>query len=181
MTNPNPRSRSLAATLAATALLLAACGDKTAPAAAARPPAASTAAATQTAPISISAATSREAPVAGSTGVGFLSITNNGAKDDQLLGGSTPLASAVELHEMSMAGGMMQMRALPDGLPVPAGKTVELASGGTHLMLTDLKRPLVAGEKVPLTLRFRDAGEIAVELEVKPLVTDDGHDEHAGH
>jgi copper(I)-binding protein len=178
MSHPTPHSRSLAAALAATALLLTACGDKPAPVAEA-PPAPTVAA--QTAPIRISNASSREAPVAGGTGVGFLSITNNGTKDDQLLAATTPLAGAVELHEMSMSGGMMQMRALPDGLSVPAGKTVELASGGTHLMLTDLKRPLVAGEKVPLTLRFRDAGEIAVELEVKPLVADDGHDEHRGH
>lgn len=169
----------LLAAFAATALL-AACGDKTTSSApATTPPATTPAAAAQTAPINIGAATSREAPVAGGTGVGFLSITNNTAKDDRLLGASTPLAGAVEIHEMSMAGGMMQMRALPDGLPVPAGRTVELASGGTHLMLTDLKRPLVAGEKIPLTLRFRDAGALAVELDVKPLVADDG--EHAGH
>lgn len=160
--------------------LLPGCGDKPAPVAAI-PPTAAAAATPQGAAISISAATSREAPIAGGTGVGFLSITNNGAKDDQLLAATTPLAGAVELHGMSMADGMMQMRALPEGLPVPAGRTVELASGGMHLMLGDLKRPLVAGEKIPLTLRFRDAGEISVELEVKPLVADDGHSEHAGH
>ncbi|MCK7498794.1 MAG: copper chaperone PCu(A)C [Comamonadaceae bacterium] len=34
------------------------------------------------------------------------------------------------------------MRALPDGLALPAGKAVELKPGGYHVMLMDLKQPL---------------------------------------
>jgi len=50
----------------------------------------------------------------------------------------------------------MRMRALPDGLPLPAGQRVDLQPGGYHLMLMDLKSPLAAGSKVPVTLRFKD-------------------------
>jgi hypothetical protein len=42
-----------------------------------------------------------------------------------------------------------------------------LAPQGTHIMLMDLPRPLVAGERFPLTLVFEHAGKLAVEVEVR--------------
>jgi hypothetical protein len=36
-------------------------------------------------------------------------------------------------------------------------------------MLTDLKRPLQAGETFPLTLRFAKAGSIEVSVEVESM------------
>ena len=36
-------------------------------------------------------------------------------------------------------------------------------------MLVDIKPPFKAGEKVPLVLRFQNAGEIKTELEVRAL------------
>jgi len=52
---------------------------------------------------------------------------------------------SVEIHQMSMEGGMMQMRPL-QGLDLPAHGSVVLADGGKHLMLMDPKRPLKAGD-----------------------------------
>ena len=74
----------------------------------------------------------------------------------RLVGISTPVAGVAEVHEMKMEGDVMKMRALP-ALDLPAGKTVELKSGGYHVMLMDLKQPLAAGGTVPLTLLFKDA------------------------
>jgi hypothetical protein len=80
----------------------------------------------------------------------FAKITSaNGGK---LVSASSPVAGVVEIHEMSMDGNTMRMRALPDGLVLPAGQTVELKPGGFHVMLLDLKQPLKAGDKVPVTL-----------------------------
>ena len=42
-------------------------------------------------------------------------------------------------------------------LQIPAGKTVELAPGGVHLMLMGLKQQLVAGETISLKMKFSDA------------------------
>jgi periplasmic copper chaperone A len=61
-----------------------------------------------------------------------------------------------EVHEMKMQGDVMTMRALPS-LNLPAGKAVELKSGGTHMMLMDLNQTLKYGTTVPVTLTFADA------------------------
>lgn len=80
------------------------------------------------------------------------------AKDaTRLIGVSSPLAGIAEIHEMKMVDGVMKMRAADTGVEIPAGKTVELSSGGYHVMLMDLKGPLPKGSSMPLTLVFRDA------------------------
>ena len=80
----------------------------------------------------------------------FMQITST--TGGKLMSISTPSAGVVELHAMTMAGNTMQMRALPAGLDLPAGKAVDLKPGGYHLMLMDLKAPLRAGDTVALTL-----------------------------
>ena len=57
---------------------------------------------------------------------------------------------------MSMDNQIMRMRALPDGLALPAGQAVPLAPGGHHLMLMRPRQALPAGSTVPMTLTFRD-------------------------
>jgi copper(I)-binding protein len=52
---------------------------------------------------------------------------------------------------MKMEGDVMKMRAVT-ALELPAGKTVALKPGSFHVMLMDLKKPLNAGDMVPLTL-----------------------------
>jgi copper(I)-binding protein len=85
---------------------------------------------------------------------------------------STPVAGRVELHQMAMEGQTMRMRAV-ESLELPAGQTVNLASGGYHVMLFDLKRQLKDGEQVPLTLTVVDAGgkreNVTLSVPVKPL------------
>lgn len=85
---------------------------------------------------------------------------------------SSPVAASVELHKMEMNGQMMKMREV-DGIDLPAGETVNLASGGYHVMLFGLKRQLKEGDSVPLTLVVeRKKGKretIAVTAPVKPL------------
>ena len=100
----------------------------------------------------------------------FMKITaKDGAK---LVGASSPAAGVTEVHEMKMEGDVMKMRAIPGGLDIPPGKTVELRPGGYHIMLMDLKATLVKDSTVPLTLVFKDAkgAESKVELKV-PVAT----------
>ncbi len=85
----------------------------------------------------------------------FMKIT---AKDAaKLVAGSSPAAGVVEIHEMKMEKDVMKMAALPNGLDLPSGKTVELKPGGYHVMLMDLKAPLAANSTVPVTFTFQDA------------------------
>lgn len=101
-----------------------------------------------------------------SMGVAYLSITNRGAKPDALIGASMSLAESVEIHQTRVVDGMARMRPMSE-VPLPAGATVKIEPGGTHLMLVGLKEPLVAGRRLPLTLEFREAGSITVELSVE--------------
>jgi copper(I)-binding protein len=84
-------------------------------------------------------------------------VTLKSAQGGTLVAVSTPVAGVVEIHEMSMDGSVMRMRALPGGLPLPAGQAVTLAPGGYHVMLMDLKQPLNAGDTVPVTLTIEGA------------------------
>lgn len=107
--------------------------------------------------------------VAGQKATGaFLQITS--ATGGKLVSASSPVAGVVEIHEMTMEGNVMKMRALPKGLDLPAGKAVALKPGGLHVMLMDLKQPLKAGDMVPLTLVVEGAANKRETIEVKATV-----------
>lgn len=109
-----------------------------------------------------SRATRPGAPVAG----GFMTITNTTAQDDRLIGAHSAVAGTMQIHETAMADGVMKMREMADGLPIPAGKSVALKPGGYHVMFMDLKQPLVQGETIDVTLVFQRSGEVDAPLVV---------------
>jgi copper(I)-binding protein len=100
----------------------------------------------------------------------FMKITAR--ESVRLMGGSSPVAGVVEVHEMKLDGDVMRMRAVPDGLELPAGKTVELKPGNYHMMMLVLKTALPKGSTVPLTLVFKDARGVEGKVELKvPVAT----------
>ena len=101
--------------------------------------------------------------------VGGAYVTLTSPAGDRLLGASSPIAGRVELHEMQTEGDVKRMRELTGGLALPAGQAVAMAPGGYHLMLMDLKQPLVAGQAIPVQLRFRDAPPMEVQAVVAPV------------
>ena len=110
----------------------------------------------------------RATPSGATTAVAYLKVTNTGTKPLQLTGGSTPVAQRVEIHSMSMDGGVMKMRPVP-GIDIAPGATVELKAGGMHLMLIGLNKALMQEDLVPLTLTFADGSKIDVELYVEGM------------
>jgi len=94
------------------------------------------------------------------------------AKTARLVAASSPAAGRVEIHQMEMQGQTMRMHAV-DGIDLPAGQAVNLASGGYHIMLLDLKRQMKEGEQVPLTLTVQGADgkreSVNLDVPVKPL------------
>ncbi len=68
----------------------------------------------------------------------FLTLKADAAA--KLVSAQSPVAEAVEIHEMSMEGDVMRMRQIT-ALPLPAGQEVTLKPGGYHIMLTGLKQP----------------------------------------
>jgi periplasmic copper chaperone A len=102
--------------------------------------------------------------VPGQQGTGaFMRLTAN--EPMQLVGVLTPVAGVAQVHEMKMEGDVMKMRAVAN-LDLPAGRTVELKPGGYHLMLMDLKQPLVQGSTVPVSLVFRDSKGVESKLDL---------------
>jgi len=95
------------------------------------------------------------------------------SSDARVVEARSPVAGAVEIHEMTMVDNVMKMRALPDGLDLPAGKSVELKPGSYHVMLIDLKQGLKVGDTVPLSLvvegKDKKRETIEVKAEVRPL------------
>ena len=74
-----------------------------------------------------------------------------------------------ELHEMTMDGQVMRMRAISN-LALPAGQAVVLRPGGHHLMLTQLQDPLTEGEVLQLTLKLRTAdGKVVTQAISVPV------------
>ncbi len=97
----------------------------------------------------------------------FMAITaKQGAA---LVSASSPVAGVVEIHTMSMHNGVMTMRPIPR-LELPAGKAVQLAPGGYHVMLMDLKQPLKTGEMVPITLKLESKDKALTSLDIKAEV-----------
>ena len=111
---------------------------------------------------------SRATPPGAKVAAGYLTIRNQSASPERLVGASAAIAARVETHVIEKQGEVMRMREVK-GYDVPAKGSFELKPGGPHLMFVDIKRPLKAGEKIPVVLRFQNAGEIKTDLEVKPL------------
>lgn len=82
--------------------------------------------------------------------------------DLTLTGASSPAAEKTELHTMEQDGDIMRMRALPE-IQLPAGQAVHLTPSGTHVMLMNLRAPLVEGSQVPVTLYGHTTDGSAVE------------------
>ena len=49
----------------------------------------------------------------------------------------------------------------------PGAASTVLQPGGAHVMLEGLKRPLKPGETFPLSLTFKNAGELNVKVQVE--------------
>jgi len=110
----------------------------------------------------------------------FMTLTAK--TDTTLVGVASSVAGLAQVHEMKMDGNVMQMRPLPDGLRLPAGKAVALKPGSFHLMLMDLKVPLQKDTTIPVTLRFKDAKGVESTLDLKvPVSTSAPAGDAAGH
>jgi len=118
-----------------------------------------------TATVTVENAWSRATPPGVPVGAGYMTIRNRGKDNDHLIAVSSPAAGAVQVHQSLMVNGEAQMRE-QKALLVPAGGSLVLEPGGYHLMLLDLKAPLVAGKRVPVTLQFEKSGAVTAQLVV---------------
>ena len=100
-------------------------------------------------------------------GAAFFEIRNTGDEDDRLISATAGVYKKVELHTHIDAGdGVMKMREVEGGFPVPAGESHMLQRGGDHVMFLGLTTQFEQGMTFPLTLVFEKAGEITVDVPV---------------
>lgn len=101
------------------------------------------------------------------TSAAYLTLSNTDP-EDWVLTGAEAESMTVMLHSQQMQGNMMQMRHLSEAT-VPAGGKLSLQPGGNHLMLMGLNAPLVEGQRLSLTLTFRQHPPMQISLPVKNI------------
>jgi len=126
--------------------------------------------------ITVEGAWARNSPAMAGAGAAYMVIRNGGSAADALVGARSPVAAVGEIHQTvtmgspmpgaSGGGGMMGMVPV-ERIEVPAGGSVELKPGGYHIMLIQLKQELRVGDRIDITLKFGNAGEITVKAEVR--------------
>ncbi len=98
-------------------------------------------------------------------GAVYVTIDNKGSSDDRLTGVFTDHAAMAMVHQNEVVNGVARMR-MAGEINIPAGERIEMAPGGTHIMLEGLRAPLKTGDDFDLVLKFRNSGDKAVKVQV---------------
>ncbi|PSS57497.1 copper chaperone PCu(A)C [Pseudomonas sp. BBP2017] len=111
---------------------------------------------------------SQELPPNAPNVAAYFVVHNNGTTTDTLLSVDSPISDDAQLHEHVHKDGLMKMQQM-QSVEVPAGKDLVFAPGAYHVMLMQPKdRSLLTdGKRFPLTLHFKNAGDITVEVAVQ--------------
>ena len=120
----------------------------------------------QSEPVNVNDPWANATPVGASVAAVYMELTV--ANADTLVSASTTVADHIEMHESHEENGMMKMRPLAM-VELQAGQPFSFAQGGAHFMLIDLRQPLVAGMRFPMTLQFQRAGSVTVQVQVVEL------------
>ena len=118
--------------------------------------------------VRISDAWARETISGQTSTAAYVTLKNEGASDDRLVSVSAEAPAMAMIHSSESSDAVARMRPMDSGLAVPAGATIELEPGGTHVMVTGLRAPLNVGDTLKLTLRFEKSGERPVDILVTP-------------
>ena len=100
----------------------------------------------------------------------FFVIKNNSDKDIAITSANSDIAEKNELHTHIKENQMMKMIKI-EKLVVPAKSSLELKSGGDHVMLMGLKKELKAGDEISLELSFSDGDKKSIKVPVKDLAS----------
>lgn len=106
----------------------------------------------------------RATPGGSKVAAGYMTIINRGETADRLLSGASGIADRIEIHTMTMEGGVMRMRELEEGLALAPKSVTELKPGGYHIMFIGLEKPITKGDEIPLSLTFATAGKVDLFL-----------------
>ena len=103
----------------------------------------------------------------------FMTIHNMGAADE-LVGAKADIAKKTQGHQTVSEDGIMKMKHI-HGMPVPANGMAMLKPGSYHVMMMGLNKPLKPGQTFPLTLVFKQAGEVTIQVDIMKMGATGGH------
>lgn len=98
-------------------------------------------------------------------GAVYVAINNKGSADDRLVGAFADHSAMAMVHQSELVDGVARMR-MAGEINIPAGSRIEMAPGGTHIMLEGLRAPLRTGDQFDLVLKFRKSGDRTVKVDV---------------
>ena len=98
-------------------------------------------------------------------GAVYVTIENKGGKDDRLVSVMTDHAAMAMVHQTELSNGVARMR-MAGEINIPAGDSIKMVPGGTHIMLEGLRTPLHTGDSFQLVLKFRESVDEKVTVRV---------------
>ena len=158
--------------LAALALTLAGCGEKTAGDETAANAGASSAALEENpknAPGTALTDVVVQLPaVSGRPGVAYFNLNNGSGPARKLAGVHVDGVGRTEMHETKMESGVSKMAMVKD-IALEPGKTLSFAPGGYHVMLFDLDPALKAGGTTEVTLTLDNGDKISAKATIRSV------------
>ncbi len=109
---------------------------------------------------------------AGETSAVYLRITNRGATDQVIVSAESAAAAHIAFHRTVVENEIARMEAL-DSLVIPAGETLELRPGGTHIMLSGLNQDLAPESNFSLQLKCGSGEVYDLDFHVADMVMSD--------
>ncbi len=123
----------------------------------------------------------REAPPGALALAGYMTLHNHAEKERVLVGAQSPAFGSVMLHKTVIEGDMSKM-VHQHMITIPAGGMISFEPNSYHLMMMKPKQPLKAGDKVVVTLSFKDGTTQEVTHEVRAQMDGMNHSDHnMGH
>jgi copper(I)-binding protein len=120
-----------------------------------------------------------ETPPGAMATAGFARIANTGDSEVTITGAESSACKRIEFHRTDTIDGIARM-SQQSRLTVPAGGELELAPGGTHLMLIG-PSALHAGERVSISFELEGGVTLTREAEVRVRGSRSADDPHAHH
>ncbi|NOH78428.1 copper chaperone PCu(A)C [Vibrio sp. RE86] len=119
----------------------------------------------------------RATPPNAATSAVFTEIMNRSEQVRYIVAASTDAADKVELHDVLKEGDVMKMRQI-DRIEIPANGSVELKPGSLHIMLFNLKKPLVEGEEIDVQITFANGDKQTFTAPIKKVMSGMKHHNH---
>lgn len=118
-----------------------------------------------------------EAPPVASVMVAYMNIKNNSNQTQTITRIMSPQFKRVEIHEMRMANGMMDMKQIKS-LSIKPKQTIALETGGLHVMLIKPVKVLKHDDKVEITFKLSSGELTTINTQVSNAELSNSHHHH---